>query len=141
MALSADEIRTYQLGDKEDYPVAALETIYHGAAVGSNGAGAARGLNAGDVFLGFADKQADNSGGAAGDINVEVKARGRIQVPVTGATATLAVNRAPVYASDDNTFTTTATSNSLIGYISRLVSGTICIVEFDAANAKAALQA
>lgn len=139
--LAADSPRAYQLGDQEDYPVIAADIIYEGAAVGENASGYARPLAAADPFLGFAVRKADNSGGAAGDINVTVKTRGRVQLAVAGATAITANDRQAVYASDDNTFTLTASSNSLIGYVSRWISSGVCIVEFDALAVKAALQA
>jgi len=138
--LTVDEPRDYQIADKEDYPVEAAATIFEGAAVGDNAAGYSRPLVAGDIFQGFAERKVDNSDGAAGDIAVRVHALGRVVVNVVGADIT-ANARPAVYASDDNTFTLTAGANSLIGYVSRWVSGTSCVVEFDAANAQAALQA
>lgn len=138
--LAADAPRAYALGDVEEYPVVATDIIYEGAAVGENASGYARPLVALDVFLGFAERKADNSTGAAGDKTVRVKARGRIQLPIAGLAIT-ANDRAAVYASDDDTFTLTATGNSLIGYVSRWVSSGVAIVEFDAALVRAALQA
>ncbi|MCB9993115.1 MAG: cytoplasmic protein [Hyphomicrobiaceae bacterium] len=139
--LAANQQRTWQEGDNEAYPVIAADIIYQGAAVGENGSGYARPLAQGDPFLGFAIAKADNSSGAAGDINVDVRVRGRVKLTVAGATAITANDRPAVYASDDNTFTLTSTSNSLIGYVSRWISSTVCIVEFDALAVKAALQA
>lgn len=139
--LVVDTPRAYQLGDQEDYPMIAADIIYEGAAVGENASGYARPLAAADPFLGFAVRKADNSVGAAGDINVSVKTKGRVQLAVAGATAITANDRSAVYASDDNTFTLTSTSNSLIGYVSRWISSGVCIVEFDALAVKAALQA
>jgi hypothetical protein len=133
--------RNYVIGDIEDYPVIASDVIYQGAAVGENGSGYSRPLVAGDPFQGFADSTADNSTGLAGAINVTVRRKGRVVVPVTGASAITANDCPAVYASDDNTFTLTSTSNSLIGYVSRWISGTTCIVSFDVDNVKAALQA
>jgi hypothetical protein len=133
--------RNYVIGDIETYPVIASDIIYQGAAVGENGSGYSRPLVAGDPFQGFADSTADNSAGVAGIVNVTVRRRGRVVVPVTGASA-ITVNDGPaVYASDDNTFTLTSTSNSLIGYVSRWISGTTCVVDFDVNVVKAALQA
>lgn len=139
--LSANEPRAYQVGDIEEYPVVAADIIYEGAAVGENDAGYAQPLVAGKAFLGFAEAKVDNSAGAAGAETVRVKTRGRVQLAVAGATAITANDRPAVYASDDNTFTLTSTSNSLIGYVSRWVSSGVCIVEFDALAVKAALQA
>lgn len=130
--LAQDAPRNFMLGDIEEYPVIAGDIIYMGAAVGENGSGYARPLQAGDPFLGFAEVRADNADGAAGDRTVRVYRRGRMRLEVAGANAITANDGAPVYAADDDTFTLTANSNSLIGVVSRWISGTTCIVEFDA---------
>lgn len=133
--LAANTERRYVLGDKADYPVIAADIIYQGAAVGENGSGYSRPLAAGDPFQGFAEAKADNSAGAAGAIDVHVKTKGRVQLAVAGATAVTANDRPVVYASDDNTFTLTASTNSPIGYVLRWISSGVAIVEFDAALA------
>jgi len=138
--LAADVQRAFQLGDNEEYPVIASDIIYQGAAVGENGSGYARPLVAADPFLGFAVEQVDNSAGAAGAKTVVVKSRGRVQLAIS-AIAITANDRPAVYASDDDTFTLTASTNSLIGYVSHWVSTGYAVVEFDAALVKAALQA
>lgn len=135
--LAARAIRNiYIPDDEEGYPVVAADIIYEGAAVGENGAGYARPLVAGDVFLGFAiEADVDNSAGVAGDKNVRVKTKGRIELDVAGANS-VTVNDGPlVYASDDDTFTLTATGNSPIGRVSRWISGTRCVVDFNAKRA------
>jgi hypothetical protein len=137
--LAADKPRDYQLGDHEEYPVIAADIIYEGAAVGENGSGYARPLQAADVFLGFALETADNAGGSAGDKRVRVLTRGRAVLPIAGLAIT-ANDRPAVYASDDDTFTLTATSNSLIGYVSRWIATGSAVVEFDALTVRAALQ-
>jgi hypothetical protein len=129
--LAADKARKFELGIIEEYPVIADDIIYEGAAVGENASGFARPLVAADVFLGFADRKVDNTGGAAGDKTVRVKQKGKIVLPVVGADIT-SNDRPAVYASDDDTFTLTATSNSKIGFVSRFIGSTICVVEFDA---------
>jgi hypothetical protein len=138
--LAAQTVRKYELGDIESYPVIASDIIYEGAAVGENASGYARPLAAADPFLGFAIATVDNSSGAAGDLRVEVRQRGKVQLAIASIAIT-ANDRPAVYASDDDTFTLTATSNSLIGYVSRWVSAGVAIVEFDAVLVKAALQA
>ncbi|RYE48335.1 MAG: cytoplasmic protein [Hyphomicrobiales bacterium] len=141
--LAADKLRTWHYaGDpiREEYPVVATDIIYRGAAVGENGSGYARPLVAADPFLGFAVAKVDNAAGAAGDKNVTVEQKGFVTLPISGLAIT-ANDRPAVYASDDDTFTLTATSNSLIGYVSRWVSTGIAVVEFDAALARAAPQA
>ncbi|MBT4836645.1 MAG: cytoplasmic protein, partial [Methylococcales bacterium] len=134
--LSASELRDYQLGDIEEYPVIATDKIYEGAAVGENGSGYSRPLVAGDAFQGFNITDIDNSTGAAGDKNVRVKTRGRVKLSISGIAIT-SNDRPAVYASDDNTFTLTSTSNSLIGFVSRWVSSGVAIVEFDSGLSKA----
>lgn len=138
--LAADTPRDYQLGDHEEYPVIAADIIYEGAAVGENGSGYARPLQAGDRFLGFALEQCDNSAGSAGDKRVRVVTRGRAVLTIASLAIT-ANDRPAAYASDDDTFTLTSTSNSLIGYVSRWVSTGVGVVEFDAGMVGAALQA
>lgn len=140
MALTADALAVYELGDREEYPVVASDIIYEGAAVGENGSGYARPLQANDPFLGFAEKQADNSNGSAGAIRVRVKTKGKIKASISGLAVT-ANDRPAVYMSDDDTFTLTSTSNSLVGYVSRFDQSGVGIVEFDAALVRAALQA
>jgi len=132
VTLAADAPRTYALGELEDYPVIAADIIYEGAAVGENALGYSRPLVALDPFQGFATETADNSLGAAGDINVNVKTRGRIVLNVVGASAITANDRPPVYALDDNSFTLTLTGATKIGYVQRWRTGTSCVVEFDA---------
>lgn len=135
--LGADKARAYELGSIQEYPVIAADIIYEGAAVGENASGYARPLAAGDPFLGFAESKVDNSAGAAGAASVRVRRRGQVQIPVAGATAVTANDGPLVYASDDDTFTLTASTNSIIGRVSRWVSSGICVVEFDAGLAAA----
>ena len=131
MALSENTPRDIQVADREEYPVAAAGHIYEGSAVGENAAGYARPLVAADPYLGFAVFEADNSAGAAGVIRATVRKKGNVVLEVTGAAIT-SNDRPAVYASDDGTFTLTTTGNSKIGYVSRWISGTKCVVEFDA---------
>ena len=135
--LATDKPRPYELGTVQEYPVIAADIIYEGAAVGENASGYARPLQAGDVFLGFAESRSDNSAGAAGDKTVRVRRRGQVELAVAGATAVTANDQPLVYASDDDTFTLTASTNSIIGRVSRWVSSGVCVVEFDAALAAA----
>lgn len=138
--LTADAPRAFLEGEFSDYPVIASDIIYGGAVVGENGSGYARPLQAGDPFLGFADYQADNSTGSAGDKVVRTRTKGVARLAISSIAIT-ANDRPAVYASDDNTFTLTASTNSLIGYVRRWVETGVADVEFDAAMVKAALQA
>lgn len=131
--LAADKPRAYEgvAGNRNDLPVVASDIIFEGAAVGDNASGYARPLVAADPFYGFAIRKADNAAGAAGDVNVHLHSEGLIQVPVVGVTGVGDVGTS-VYASDDDTFTLTSTSNTLIGKVWRHVSGTTCVVSFKA---------
>lgn len=127
--LSADSPRTFEVGERNHIGVIASDIIYEGAAVGDNGSGYARPLSGGDKFLGFCKTQADNSSGSAGDINVEVQTKGRIQLSVSGAVITDVGQ--PVYATDDDTFVFLPTGASFIGFVERFVSSGVVIVSFD----------
>lgn len=129
--LAADTVRKYEASNSEtfnDLPVIAADIIYEGAAVGLAATGA-RPLVAIDKFVGFAVRKADNSAGAAADINVRTRRSGAVQIPVVGVTGVGDLSK-QVYASDDDTFTLTALNNSKIGRIIRFVTGTTCIVAF-----------
>lgn len=130
--LAANAPRDYEYGDRNDLPVVADDIIFEGAAVGMT-SGTARPLQAGDPFAGFAEAKADNSGGSAGDINVRVRHEGRVVLTVTGVDGHDDLGK-DVYASDDNTFTLTASTNTRIGHVHRHISGTSCVVEFKAAT-------
>lgn len=130
--LSANTAREYQLPELNDLPVAASATIYEGSAVGDNGSGYARQLNAGDPFRGFALRKADNASGAAGDVDVHVRQKGRIVLTIS-ALAITDVGK-PVYASDGNTFTLTASTNTHVGRVIGWVQTGRGVVEFDASR-------
>lgn len=130
--LSADSQRIFETPDSviNHHGVIASDIIYEGAAVGLLGSsGYARPLTAFDKFVGFAEDKADNSSGAAGDINVTVKKRGCVKLSVSGAAIT-DVGQA-VYASDDDTFVFSPVGNSFIGFVDRFVSSGVVMVRFD----------
>ena len=134
--LAVDVVRDYEYSGEDlynDLPVIAADIIYEGAAVGENGSGYVRPLVAGDVFSGFAQRQVDNSAGAAGDKNVRVRSKGLAKLTVAGLNTVANGNDGtPVYASDDATFTLTAGGNSLIGRTQRFVASGVGIVYFEA---------
>jgi len=133
--LAKNAVRAFEEGDINELPAVQADIIYEGAAVGDNGSGYARPLVAADPFLGFATRKCDNSAGANGAKNVKVKEKGKIVLAVTGVTGVGDVEDA-VYASDDDTFTKTSSSNSAIGKIIRHISGTQCVVYFEAVQAR-----
>jgi hypothetical protein len=113
----------------DEYPLAAGAVVLEGQTIGDNGSGYARALVAGDKFLGFALEPQDNTNGAAGALTVQVRKEGAVQLSI-GSLAITDKGKA-VYASDDNTFTLTATSNSFVGRVSRFVSSGVGIVRFE----------
>lgn len=130
--LSANKQRAYEGGDINEFSMA-VDIVYEGSAVGVVDATAdAQPLADGNKFVGFARAKADNSGGSAGDIRVQVYTRGRIQLPVSGAVDTDI--GMPVYATDDDAFQFVATSAVFVGYVWRFVSAGNVIVEFDATS-------
>lgn len=129
--LAANKPRSYELGNRNDLLMIAADIIYEGAAVGIVvGTGHARPLVAGDKFVGFAEATCDNSAGAAAAKSVRVVECGKIQLAVSGATIT-DIGK-PVYASDDDTFTLTASTNTYVGRVYRHVSSGVVVVDFDA---------
>lgn len=128
--LSADQPRDYYQGDFSEIPVIASDIIYKGAAVGAvKASGHARPLTSADKFVGFCELEADNSAGAAAAINVRVRRRGEVKIPITGAVIT--DKGAAVYASDDNTFSFIKTSGVFVGFVRQFVSSGVVLVEFD----------
>ena len=138
--LAADKPRVFAAtGAHPDYnevPVIASDIIYAGAAVGESAAtGTGRPLVALDNFMGFCIEQCDNSAGAAAALLCKVYASGYAELTVTGVD-NINDEGATVYASDDDTFTLTSTSNTQIGKIKRVISGTTCVVAFEATSAR-----
>lgn len=132
--LAVDKPRVFELDDisTNEIPAIATDIIYNGAAVGeSSSTGTGRPLVAGDTFLGFCIERCDNSAGAASAKNIKVRDKGVVKLAVTSVSSTADVGDA-VYASDDDTFTKASTSNTQIGKIIRWISGTTCLVAFEA---------
>jgi hypothetical protein len=135
--LAQEKARAYGCDGYNEFGVIAADIIYEGAAVGDNGSGYARPLVAADPFRGFALRTVDNSAGAAGAKNVQVRSEGFVQLNITSLAIT-DVGK-DVFASDDDTFTLTATSNTRIGSVHRWVSTGVGIIEFDAHESAIAL--
>lgn len=136
-ALTADSPRVFEHGHdsfKNEFNVVASGKIYDGSAVGLTTGGNARALVAGDPFAGFASEGVDNSTGAAGAKRVKVGRKGVVKLAVTGVTGVLSDIGATVYASSDNDFTLTSTSNTAIGKVARIESGTTCLVTYESAD-------
>lgn len=124
--LAADTPRVYELGDINE--LVAASAIKEGAfvcAVKANGTAAVGTVAISThAFAGIAERGCDSGE------NVRLKTRGKVVMPVTGASA--ASVGAIVYMSDDDTLTLTASTNVPVGYVSRHISSTTCLVEFSA---------
>ena len=119
------------LGDVNSFPMIADDIIYTRSAVGLvDASGHARPLTSADKFGGFCRKKADNSGGSAAALNVDVMKRGTLQLPITGAVITDVDN--PVFASDDNLFSFSPVGGVYIGIMTRFISSGVGEVTFDA---------
>ena len=129
MALGANALRDQVLGDINEFPVYQYVHIYQGAAVGLTTGGYARGLVAGDRFVGIAIEEKNNTAGASAALNVRVLRKGVVQLPV-GSFAITDVGKV-VYATADGTFTLTPAS-SWIGVALRFVASGYAEVEIDA---------
>jgi len=129
-ALTDDIVLTQETGDFNEYPIAADTLIYKGAAVGDNGSGYARPLEAGDRFLGHALAKADNSGGAAGDLRVRTYGPNVYRLKHTLSGAAITDVGTAIACSDDNVITTTLAGSSIAGRIVRYVETDTVIVEF-----------
>lgn len=129
MAVTANQIVKRQDGCRRSYPVAASTNIYEGTLVFINAAGnadddTATGVNA---FAGIAVRQADNSSGSAGDIDVEVYTEGDFEL--TGTSLALTDNGMPIYADDNYACVLSLGATSVrIGTVVRSVSTTKAIV-------------
>lgn len=120
-------------GDRAEHPMIAADIIYEGAAVGLVSAtGLARPLaDPTDVFAGFAQRQVDNSTGAASAKTIPVYRRGTVLLAVTGAVITDVGQ--PVYATDDDTFVLLPTGGAFIGFVAQYISSGVVLVEYDVA--------
>ena len=139
--LAKDKPRAYELtGGHPSYnevPAVATDIIYNGAAVGeATTTGTGRPLVGGDTFMGFCIEQCDNSAGAAGAKLIKVHDEGVVWLTVTGGD-NINDYDATVYASDDDTFTLTASGASSIGKVKRYDSDSgKCLVYFQATSAR-----
>jgi hypothetical protein len=129
MALTESKNYVHVDGNREHYPVANGQTIFKGAAVTINSSGFLTNLATNGKFAGFALE--DAVGNASNSVQCQVLRKGAYWLPVTGATIT-SNQGTLVYASDNNTFTTTASTNLLMGAVRKFNSAAEVLVEFDA---------
>lgn len=133
MALTANrEVDHYVDQELRSYAVLGAAHIYKGALVGLKSDGYARGLVAGDAFVGVAYEEMDNGGGSDGDVSVRVYTLGDFGHALAGAT--IADVGRPVFASDDTTLTFSGDGNSLAGVVKDFVAAGEVIVRLDTAG-------
>ena len=119
-------------GELVSYRVGANAVIYKGALVTVRNDGfayPARSGTSSDVFVGVAFESVSTAGGAAGARSVRVCKRGTYVYNGSGFTQA-SVGQA-MYALDDNTLTTTATNNQLVGYVVEVLSATQARIRID----------
>lgn len=134
MALSANTPRQYDTSvapEFADLVVTASKTIYEGAAVSDDGgAGTVDNVTGTETFEGFAEQKVVSSA-TAGAYRIRVRTRGIVKnLPVTGITAATDYGIG-VYATDEGTFTTTASGASQIGKVARFVAAGYADVYFE----------
>lgn len=132
MALSAKTDRKEKEGKLLAHPVVASDIIYAGALVKHNAAGflAPCAAESGAVFAGVAVETVDNSAGSAGDKVCRVDKKGAFIMNGTGFSQ--ADVGSAVYASDDNTVSTTQDTNEQqVGRIVEFISSTEVRVKID----------
>lgn len=131
MAVSANQTikRRGRDGKVREIGVAAGIHIYEGTLVFLDAGGDATDVkvDANTVFAGVARREADNTGGADGDITVEVWADGQFELEGSGFTA--ADRGVALHATDNYTTTTTTTANPQIGTITNFISSTVVEAE------------
>lgn len=128
MAATGNAILELEIGDRNEAPVAADKRLYRGSMAFADADGRATNV-LGAKFLGHVAAEANNTAGGAGAINVLLHAgRYRAQVAITGVALTDRGKQ--VYASDNNTYTLTAGSNTLVGRVVRYVGANTALVEF-----------
>ena len=127
MALSTNrEVDHYVDQELRSLQVATSQHIFKGALVGLSSGGYAQPLTAGDLFVGIAYEEIDNTAGSDGDKSVRLYTLGDFGHPLAGAA--LANIGDAVYASADDTLTFTSTGNSYAGRVMDVpVSGGILL--------------
>ncbi|MFO0971831.1 MAG: hypothetical protein U1A27_00115 [Phycisphaerae bacterium] len=116
------ELRTYKMGAVK---------IYKGSLVGVvPSTGYARALAAGDIFVGLAYHEVDNSAGSAGDKSIKVYTAGDFAMTLTGAAITNIGQW--VYATTDNDLTFSAAANAVrVGHMIDLPAANTIILRLD----------
>lgn len=132
MALTANRVvkRQGRDGKLRVAGVAASVHIYEGALI-YEAAGLATPVAADQnaTFLGVARREADNSSGSGGDINVEFWSDGTFELPFTGTGLAAGDIGATAYGLDDEELSEAASGNPAVGTIVEIVANNLALVE------------
>lgn len=139
-ALTTNTPRAESINSRmSEYGVAASQHIYRGSFVGLNPAGYLKTFVPGDLFVGIAEEEFDNSGSSstAGGVASPGTGTGRSLCKVwiggdyqlTLSSVALTDVGRPVYATDDNTLSLTGHPDAYVGRVLRYVSSNTCIVQ------------
>jgi len=113
-----------------EFPVAAAVHIYNGALVGLHAAtGYLKPHEPGDVFIGIAYEESDNSSGAAAATNCKVYTKGDFSLTLTSAAIT--DNGKAVFATADDTLSLTGHPDSYVGRIVHYLESNTVVVRID----------
>ncbi len=133
MAVTADQLITARIpstGRLMQVKVEAGEVLYAGTMCFLDADGYAVPTAGGLKFAGIVRKTVDNTAGADGDLEAEVYTEGDFVLPLSSV-AQADLTPGLVYASDNYTTTTTATSNSFIGNIIRVAGTSLAEIRLD----------
>lgn len=131
-AATKDMPNTFRQGPCLSYGLVAAIKTYRASMLSLDASGNVHGFVLGEPFAGIQlDPKIDNSDGAAGaEIAREVLyGRFKMEVTVSGVTATHARNRSPVFAQDSATLS--LRTGWLVGHVVQYVDVDTAIVEFD----------
>lgn len=145
VALAKAKVLNFEAGVEpimNTLPVATNTTIWQGGALtkATGGAQVVPGVATHVEFAGFAEEDVQNNPGAAGAKSVRVRSKGIVRLAVTGVVATSAIG-APVYITDDNTFTLTDSTGACMGKLHRYISDGVAMVYFESSGLRIGIAA
>lgn len=129
-ALTANRYTKHRDGVISAHPVLAGAHIYKGSLVcaGSEGYAEPGSDSAGATFLGVAIEEADNSGGASGDVSIRVQALGVFSFAATGSITQASLGATACIADDQTVGLSADTTNDVAcGRIEGFDSGAVWV--------------
>jgi hypothetical protein len=127
MTLTANRnVDVYVDQTMRDYPVGAAVHIYRDAFVGVDPAGYLKAFEPGDLFVGIAYEECDNSSGSAGDLFCTVRVRADFDHALSSV-ALKDIGKA-VYATADNALALTGHPDAYAGRILHYENTNLCVI-------------